>query len=97
MNADFMPILIGAAVLTLISRVAGYALLSRLRTIPPRLSVALDAVPVAVLTTLFAPTVFAGGWREALAMVAALVLGLRIGATGTVVLATALLAFLRAV
>jgi uncharacterized membrane protein len=70
-------LIVGAALATYATRVGGYVLVTRLRTIPPRLEAALNAVPAAVLTTLFAPAFFTGGWDVKLAMLVALVVSLR--------------------
>jgi uncharacterized membrane protein len=59
------------------------------------LAAALEAVPAAVLTTLFAPAVFSGTWREAAAMGLAALLALRYGPTVTVLAAAAALAAFR--
>jgi Predicted membrane protein len=69
-------ILIGA-VATYVTRFGGYVLITRLRTLPPRLEQALNAVPAAVLTTLWAPTFFTSGWDVRIALAAAAVVSLR--------------------
>jgi uncharacterized membrane protein len=91
----FLPLVIACAALTVLTRAGGYLLLSRVRTIPPRLNVALEAVPAAVLTTLFAPAILSGTWREAAAMALAALLAIRFGPTATVFASAAVLAALR--
>ncbi|PZU90441.1 MAG: hypothetical protein DI528_00960 [Shinella sp.] len=77
----YMTLLIAAAaVATFITRIGGYILVKRLKTIPPRLEAALNAVPAAVLTTLVAPAFFTGGIDVKLAMAASLLIGLRFSA-----------------
>ncbi|ATN34835.1 hypothetical protein ACO34A_13605 [Rhizobium sp. ACO-34A] len=77
----YMTLLIAAAaVATFITRIAGYMLVKRLKTMPPRLEAALNAVPAAVLTTLVAPAFFSGGIDVKLAMAASLLIGLRFSA-----------------
>lgn len=77
----YMTLLIAAAaVATFITRIAGYILVKRLKTIPPRLEAALNAVPAAVLTTLVAPAFFSGGIDVKIAMAASLLIGLRFSA-----------------
>lgn len=77
----YMTLLIAAAaVATFITRIAGYILVKRLKTIPPRLEAALNAVPAAVLTTLVAPAFFSGGTDVKVAMAASLLIGLRFSA-----------------
>ncbi|RYE54636.1 MAG: AzlD family protein [Hyphomicrobiales bacterium] len=69
--------IIAGAVATYMTRVGGYVLITRMRTIPPRLEAALNAVPAAVLTTLCAPAFFTGGLDVKLAMLVALVVSLK--------------------
>lgn len=83
------------AAVTFLTRSGGYLVISRIGRIPPRLAMALDAVPAATLTTLVAPAIFAGGWREALALCVAALLGLRFGLTVVVAGAWVLLMALR--
>lgn len=74
----YMTLLIAAAaVATFLTRVGGYVLVKRLKTMPPRLEAALNAVPAAVLTTLVAPAFFSGEIDVKAAMAAALLIGLR--------------------
>ena len=70
-------IILAAAVVTYLTRIGGYLLLSVVSRIPPRVEAALNAIPAAVLTTLVAPAFYAGGWETKLAMAAALLVGLR--------------------
>jgi uncharacterized membrane protein len=66
-----------AAIATYFTRIGGYVLLSSMKRIPPRLESALNAVPAAVLTTLVAQPFIYGGWDIKIAMVVALIVGLR--------------------
>ncbi|UYO00933.1 MAG: AzlD family protein [Devosia sp.] len=70
-------LILAAAVATYVTRFGGYVLISRMRTLPPRLEAALNAVPAAVLTTLWAPAFFTGGWDVRLALVVAALVSLR--------------------
>ena len=70
-------IILAAGIATYLTRIGGYWLLSSIRNLPPRLETALNAVPAAVLTTLVAPAFFDGGLELKLAMLVALVVGLR--------------------
>jgi len=72
-STTFWIIVIGA-ILTYLTRIGGYLVLSRFERIHPRLEAGLNAVPVAVLTTLFAPAVMEGGPVEWLALAAATVI-----------------------
>lgn len=70
-------IIFAGAVATYLTRVGGYVLMTRLKSIPPRVEAGLNAVPVAVLTTLVAPALFEGGYDVKLGMIVALIVGLR--------------------
>ncbi|NML73190.1 AzlD family protein [Rhizobium sp. S-51] len=72
-------ILAGAAA-TYLTRIGGYLLISRMKTVSPRLDAALNAVPAAVLTTLVAPAFFSGGPDVKVAMALSLLIGLRFSA-----------------
>ena len=78
---DFDPhmvlLILAAAVVTFLTRIGGYILITRMTRIPPRVEAALNAVPAAVLTTLVAPAFFIGGWDTKVAMAVALLVGLR--------------------
>lgn len=62
-------IILGGAVLTYLTRVGGHLVLSRFERIHPRVEAGLNAVPAAVLTTLWAPALFNGGVAEVVAMI----------------------------
>lgn len=70
-------LILAAAVATYVTRIGGYVLITRMRTLPPRLEQALNAVPAAVLTTLWAPAFFTGGWDMRIALVVAALVSLR--------------------
>ncbi len=53
--SDIAWIIVAGAVVTYLTRVGGHLILSRFGKLHPRIEVALDAVPAAVLTTLVAP------------------------------------------
>lgn len=74
-------VILAAAFATYGTRIGGYVLITRMKRIPPRMEAALNAVPAAVLTTLVAPTFFAGGWDSKMALIAALFVGLRFSPT----------------
>ncbi len=76
MTETIWIILAGAAA-TYLARAGGHVVLSRFDRIHPRVEAGLDAVPAAVLTTLFAPSLFNGGPAEIAAMVVAGLLALR--------------------
>ena len=70
-------IIVAGAVATYLTRIGGYVLMVRMKTIPPRVEAGLNAVPVAVLTTLVAPAFFEGGYDVKVGMVLALIVCLR--------------------
>ncbi|KIQ05155.1 membrane protein [Agrobacterium tumefaciens] len=76
-NAQTLIIIIAGAIATYFTRVGGYVLMTRMKTIPPRMEAGLNAVPVAVLTTLVAPAFFEGGYEVKIGIVFALIIGLR--------------------
>lgn len=80
-------IILAAAAATYATRIGGYILITTMKRIPPRMEAALAAVPAAVLTTLVAPAFFTGGWEIKLALVVALLVGLRVSHTWMLVAA----------
>ncbi|PST19207.1 hypothetical protein C7U61_11725 [Rhizobium sp. JAB6] len=80
-NPHMVLLIAAAALVTFLTRVGGYILIVKMTRIPPRVEAALNAVPAAVLTTLVAPAFFIGGWDIKLAMLAALLVGLRYPST----------------
>ena len=76
-DPDTAMLIVVAAIATYFTRIGGYVLMSSMKRIPPRVESALNAVPAAVLTTLVAPPFIYGGWDIKIAMVVALVVGLR--------------------
>jgi uncharacterized membrane protein len=78
-------VLVGALA-TYLTRIGGHLVLSRFRTIPPRVEAALDAVPAAVLATLVAPIAVFNGWPEFLTIVIAGIAALYLPMMGVFVL-----------
>ncbi|MFK0384471.1 MULTISPECIES: AzlD family protein [Rhizobium/Agrobacterium group] len=76
-HADTLLLIALAAIATYLTRIGGYVLMTRMKSIPPRMEAGLNAVPVAVLTTLVAPAFFEGGYEVKIGMVAALIVCLR--------------------
>lgn len=76
-DTHMMMIILAAAVATYATRAGGHLIISRLKSIPPRVDAALNAVPAAVLTTLVAPAFYAGGLEVKIAMMVGLLVGLR--------------------
>ncbi|MBB3963383.1 AzlD domain-containing protein [Rhizobium metallidurans] len=88
-DSHMLLVILAAAVATYATRIGGYILITTMKRIPPRMEAALAAVPAAVLTTLVAPAFFTGGWDTKLALVIALVVGLRVSHTWMLVAAWA--------
>jgi len=80
-NPHMVLLIVAAAVVTFMTRIGGYILIIKMTRIPPRVEAALNAVPAAVLTTLVAPAFFIGGWDTKVALLAALLVGLRYPST----------------
>lgn len=76
-DTAMLMLILSAAVATYLTRIGGYILITRMNTIPPRLQAALNAVPAAVLTTLWAPAFFTEGWDVKLALIVAGLVSLR--------------------
>jgi len=76
-SSEITWIILAGAVLTYMTRFGGHLILSRFQTIPPRVLAALDAVPAAVMTTLFAPVALTTGWPETITMALVALVGLR--------------------
>ncbi|OCW58647.1 branched-chain amino acid transport [Hoeflea olei] len=89
-------IIFAAAVVTYATRVGGHMMLSRMRSIPPRVDAALNAVPAAVLATLVAPAAVSNGSAEAITLAVCLVIGLRLPMMGMFAIGWALVVALRA-
>lgn len=88
-------IIVGGAIVTYLTRIGGHLVLSRFETIHPRVQAGLDAVPAAVLTTLVAPAVVAGGPNEWIAMAVAVLAGMRLSLLPVVTIGTLVLVVLR--
>ena len=76
-NWDMVVLILMCAVATFATRIGGYVLMTQMKSIPPRLDAALNAVPAAVLTTLVAPAFYAGDIDVKVATALALIVGLR--------------------
>lgn len=76
-NASLVWLILAAAIATYVTRFGGYVLITRMRALPPRLEQALNAVPAAVLTTLWAPAFFTNGWDVRIALIVAALVSLR--------------------
>lgn len=77
-HTQTLLIIAAGAIATYLTRIGGYVLITRLKSIPPRMEAALNAVPAAVLTTLVAPAAVTGGFDVSLTMAIAFLVGLRL-------------------
>ena len=77
LHLDTVLLILAGAVATYLTRIGGYLMMTQMKNIPPRVEAGLNAVPVAVLTTLVAPAFFEGGYEIKIAMLVSLVIGLR--------------------
>ena len=94
MSTIFWIILAGA-VLTFLTRIGGHLVLSRFDRVHPRVEVALNAVPAAVLTTLVAPAIATANWRGVVALVFAGLVSLRFNALTMFLAGAAMIILLR--
>lgn len=88
-------IILAGAVLTYLTRIGGYVVLSRFERINPRVEAGLNAVPAAVLTTLVAPATLSAGPAELIALVVAGFVALRGGMMSMFLTGAAVLIALR--
>ncbi|MEX3010074.1 AzlD family protein [Hoeflea sp. TYP-13] len=94
--SDITWIIIAGAVATYATRIGGHLVLSRFQRIPPRLNAALNAVPAAVLTTLVAPAAVSNGPAEAITLIIAAVVALRLNLVAVLVVGAIAIIALRA-
>jgi uncharacterized membrane protein len=90
-------IILASAVLTYLTRIGGYLVLSRFETINPRVEAALNAVPAAVLSTIVAPAFFTHSWMETAALVIAGFAALRLPLLGMFAVGWITIVILRAI
>lgn len=93
--SNYFWIIIAGAIVTYITRIGGHLVLSRFPHIHYRVEAALNAVPAAVLTTLFAPAAFEAGWQEQLTLLFCVLISFRIGILPMFIAGSALLIGLR--
>lgn len=72
-------VILAGALATYLTRIGGHLVLSRFERIHPRVEAGLNAVPAAVLTTLFAPAAFHATVPELVALVVGGIAALRGG------------------
>lgn len=77
---DIILLICAAAFVTYLTRTGGHLILSRFKHINPRVESALEAVPAAVITAIVVPPALSAGPPEILAILAAGIAALRLGA-----------------
>jgi uncharacterized membrane protein len=87
--------ILGMAIATYATRIAGLALVGRL-DLSPRAQAAFDAIPPAVLIAVIAPSALATGWPETAAAALAALAATRLPLLGVVVVGVAAVVGLRA-
>lgn len=88
--------ILGMAIATYATRLAGLALAGRLQ-LSPRAQAAFDAIPPAVLVAVIAPSALATGWPETAAALLAALAATRLPLLGVVAVGVAAVVALRAV
>ncbi len=87
--------ILGMAIATYATRLAGLALAGRLQ-LSPRAQAAFDAIPPAVLVAVIAPSALATGWPETAAALLAALAATRLPLLGVVAVGVAAVVVLRA-
>jgi uncharacterized membrane protein len=87
--------ILGMALATYATRLAGLALAGRLQ-LSPRAQAAFDAIPPAVLVAVIAPSALATGWPETVAALLAALAATRLPLLGVVAVGVAAVVALRA-
>ena len=87
--------ILGMAIATYATRLAGLALAGRLQ-LSPRAQAAFDAIPPAVLVAVIAPSALATGWPETVAALLAALAATRLPLLGVVAVGVAAVVGLRA-
>jgi uncharacterized membrane protein len=95
LDAASLLIFVGMMAVTYGTRVGGYWFVSHF-ALGPRLKAGLEAVPLAVLTAIIAPTVLAAGPAESLAGVVTLILAWRLPVLAAMLGGVAAIVLLRA-
>lgn len=87
--------IVGAALVTYLTRSGGYLIIARYKVLHPRLEAGLEAVPTAVLTALVVPAVVTGGWAELITISACILMSFRLPLIQMFIIGWALIAGLR--
>ncbi len=92
---DTFVLILLCAVVSYGLRAGGYVMMSYFGTVNHRVEAGLNAVPMAVLSALVAPTVLAGQWPDAVAIALVCLLSLRLSMLPAIALAVLALVLLR--
>lgn len=95
LDAQTLLAILGMAIATYATRIAGLALAGRL-DLSPRAQAAFDAIPPAVLIAVIAPSALATGWAEAAAAALAALAATRLPLLGVVAVGVAAVVGFRA-
>lgn len=90
-----MWVIIGAALVTYLTRFGGYLIIARYKVLHPRVEAGLEAVPAAVLTSIVVPAILTGGWAEIITVFACILLSFRLSLMPMFTIGWALIAGLR--
>lgn len=94
---DLLLLILALAGLTYFTRISGYLVLLYFKALHPRVEAALEAVPAAVLATLIFPPAFTKGPLEAVTMILAFLLCLRVNSILVLILSLGFLVGLRTI
>ncbi len=95
LDSQTLLAILGMAIATYATRLAGLALAGRLQ-LSPRAQAAFDAIPPAVLVAVIAPSALATGWPETAAALLAALAATRLPLLGVVAVGVAAVVALRA-
>ncbi len=92
---DVMIILFALGVITYLTRMGGYVVLTRFENIPATVRAGLEAVPIAVIATLVVPPAISAGPAEQIALLVATLACFRLSPIVVIALGLGLLVGLR--
>lgn len=93
--SDTYTLILLCALITYAVRSGGYLLMRYFGTVNHRVEAGLNAVPIAVLSALVAPTVVTGQWPDAMATALVCLLSLRMSMLPAIALGVAALVLMR--
>lgn len=93
---DTYFLILMCAAITYLSRSGGYLVMTYFGTVNHRVKAGLDAVPIAVLSALVAPSIVDGATADSVALILVCVLSLRLSLLPSVTIGVLALAMMRA-